>query len=112
MTNYEPHLRTLLNYYQKTRRVGHTHTLLKGVESSPEAAILTHSDGRAVATLFPKGAYLIPAMETDNLIGMHRPLAVDNSGMLEILRMALITIGTLEQEVRDLRSGRANGHRS
>ena len=91
-------LQRLLFYYDCTRRVGHTRAVLQGVERVP-CIIMAHTYGWALdlsrqcatgTTPFPwSGANF------DVLRGWQRPLVLDNSAMVALLREALHEIDRL-----------------
>jgi len=96
-------LRTLVHYYDFTRQVGHTTTMMEGAEDT-NSTILVHNQrmGEHIKHMFPfaKNNFV----STDNLKALlqsKKPLALDNCAIHMILLNALNRITELEAEVKE-----------
>ena len=95
-------LQRLLFYYDCTRRVGHTRAVLQGVERVP-CIIMAHTYGWALDLSRQCATGTIPfgwsGADFDVLRGQQRPLVLDNSAMVALLREALGEIDRLSDIV-------------
>lgn len=102
-------LQTLLSYYQLTRGVGHTEKMLSGAKTGgalimvgnfTQALLIGHDRWPASRLVTWQGL----DAGTNVLRGQCRPLCLDNSAIMDILKDALAEIDRLERIVtgRDL----------
>lgn len=99
-------LRGLFNYYESTRRAGHTRLLVDGVANAMGPFFLmTHDHGYAKRILRDCSMQSVGRLlswsssDLDRMKGIRLPLAIDNSAIIFILRDC---IGVVEQAERDL----------
>jgi hypothetical protein len=98
-------LQTLLNYYERTRGVGHTRVMLEGATNRPEALVVfAYPLQDKILTPGPLKNSQVLSLETvtTDLLGRGVPLVFDNTGMSELLAQSLEEINRLEAEVQSL----------
>jgi len=93
----------LVNYYEKTRGVGHTTLMLEGTKSK-SCLIMAHTHEYACDLMQQSGGSSAVSWSDLSFLGIghHLPLAIDNSAMIRICHDAAHEIAKLQAEVRAL----------
>lgn len=103
--NVKYKIEELLHYYNTTRQVGHTTTLLENVGNA-----LVLCGDYTTCKLFEKqygdkNTKFVSYGSLDyNLRGMNKPLVIDNYAMMNLLRDSLQALNYLEYENNKLRN--------
>jgi len=101
-------IQSLLNlrqYYEINRQVGNTTTLIRGVENVENALVLVHSP-KIQRFLNQNSKKNIETKSIEDplcLVGVRKPVVIDNAAMSVLLNYTLQTIARLERENFELR---------
>ena len=105
-------LKNLLVYYDATRGVGHTETMLYGVGSNKHCIVLVQNLGAQKQYILDKlqvsDPYKMPTFVSINsfddtkLIGHRSPLVIDNSVLISLFQESLNAIYSLERSLEKL----------
>ena len=98
-------LKAIANYLTTARAVGHTTTMIRGVQNVDHALVLVHSSRYrdTLKTQIPN-ATIVVVENASALAGFDLPLAVDNAALFEICRCAANEIERLESLVETLKT--------
>lgn len=99
-------LQALIEYYNVTRGVGHTATMLDGARH--RACIVLASNMRQVVGIGRQAPQIRPVSlgaNLDGLRGLHLPLAIDNGALWTLMAEAWSCIQDLRKENVRLRGG-------
>ena len=105
--NVLENLKSLVNYYMSSKGVGHTYTLLKGIENDDRQLAVMGITGLMVSKNIIKKENIIPtSFETfqNDLQGMHIPLVIDNSALLKILLLSIGEIESLQEKIENVKA--------
>lgn len=95
-------LRTILDYYNLTRQVGHTTGMLEGANYTDGALILTHNMVMAEElkkNLGSPSSVTLQSIHSDSMLrGMKKPLFVDNAAWQVLLSEAFNEIAQINNE--------------
>lgn len=99
-TNYEKIARGILDYYARTRGVGHSYVTLKGVRGCPTAKVVTqscaHASNLAVASDLTRDRFItLDDFIGPKLAGNRCPIVFDNFALYVLLSGLLTHISKL-----------------
>ena len=118
MSDIAEKLRFLMEYFYKTRGVGHTKAMLEGANSYPCIVVVRneHEKSRVLSEFVnPRDVVTVHGLE--RLMGRRDPLLFDNSALIELFSAAAASLDAGWAEIEHLRkrlemSGMAIGHLS
>lgn len=93
-------LTTLLSYYGGTHRQGHTQAVLRGAKNSNCLVLVSNSQESKDIRLDNRKTISLEFL--DGLKGQNKPLLIDNSAIIQILRDALRVINQQKEEKSNL----------
>ncbi len=96
-------LRFIVKYYRSTRAVGHTETMLRGVQNVNRVAVLVPTRRMAEVLVRNPEAKLISWLTLESLQGMNLPLILDHSTVEVLCKDAIEEIEGLKKENQELR---------
>lgn len=98
-------LQYIINYIDFNRRVGHTTTMIRGVQNVDEALVIAADSQHAshLQNKLPR-AEVVALTAPGSLLGKTKPLAIDNHALWLICRNSLAEIERLEALISRLSS--------
>lgn len=92
-------LKILYNYYNFTRKVGHTSLLKIGIDNFKDDKIVLVGLNRCCTYINESINNVISLNSLNKLIGKNLPMAIDNDALSIILNESINEIEKLEQEI-------------
>ena len=99
-------IEALLSYYSAFRAVGHTTTMLKGAENT-DCVIITATEKQAkyMQERLPENRTVLSLTSLDtHLLGMTKPIALDNDAIIVMLSRLLEEIETRDKRLREAKT--------
>ena len=95
--NIKEKLKHIIHYYGKTRRVGHTKTMIRGAQNVDKVMVLGANEDhvRLLKREIPN-SYCVSITNLDSFRGVNYPLLIDNSASDSLMRESLFEIDRLE----------------
>lgn len=101
-------LRNLRDYIAATRQVGHTTAMIRGAQNVDSVIVLAHTQHHAALLQKQLPNATVKAITNPTaVIGMNKPLVVDNATLWEICGGALAEIERLEHRIEELSKANA-----
>lgn len=102
----EQTLEKLMHYYATTRGIGHTHAMIKGIESNIKARVLvvSHQHAKSINQNFHTKASFISlqSIENGSLLGLKSPLVIDNFTLESICSRSCVRITELKTKLKKI----------